>query len=188
MASTNIVDQLVFYGSYHNNKWNQLIHVVCVPAIFFSLCIGLCYTGPLLNNSDSVLFRYMNGAAVCYAVFAVLYFCLDIIGAAVANSALLACLIAANFCYDSFGPGLAWKYALAVHILSWALQIVGHVYIEKRNPAFMDSFFQSLFLAPLFVCTEMVFLCGFRPKLRRDVEKRVKANVLVYRRSQLNKQ
>ena len=29
-------DELVFYGQYHNNKWNQLIHFFFVPLILWS--------------------------------------------------------------------------------------------------------------------------------------------------------
>lgn len=37
----------------------------------------------------------------------------------------------------------AWAYAIAVHALSWYVQIhVGHVMLEHRKPALLDSFFQ----------------------------------------------
>ena len=40
----------------------------------------------------------------------------------------------------------AWAYAIAVHILSWYVQIhVGHVMLEHRKPALLDSFFQVSF-------------------------------------------
>ena len=44
----DLLEQLTFYGSYHSNKWNQLIHFVFVPSIVWSLCVWLCYSGPLL--------------------------------------------------------------------------------------------------------------------------------------------
>lgn len=42
--NVNLVDQLTFYGSYHANKWNQLIHFVFVPLIFWTACVWLAYT------------------------------------------------------------------------------------------------------------------------------------------------
>lgn len=41
---------------------------------------------------------------------------------------------------------------------------------EKRKPALMDSFFQSLVLAPLFVWFELLFLLGYRRGLYKDVQ------------------
>jgi len=39
--------QLSFYGSYHNNKWNKLIHMVFVPTIVWTLLVWLAAVGPL---------------------------------------------------------------------------------------------------------------------------------------------
>ena len=44
----NFYDQLSFYGAYHHNKWNQLVHFVFVPAIFWSASVWLAYTGQLI--------------------------------------------------------------------------------------------------------------------------------------------
>jgi uncharacterized membrane protein YGL010W len=36
----------------------------------------------------------------------------------------------------------------------------GHLVFEKRRPAILESLFQSLVLAPLFVWMELLFACG----------------------------
>ena len=37
----------------------------------------------------------------------------------------------------------AWAYAIGLHILSWWAQIhLGHIMLEHRKPALLDSFFQ----------------------------------------------
>ena len=62
----NFYDQLSFYGAYHHNKWNQLVHFVFVPAIFWSASVWLAYTGQLipydlperLNSLPSGVARY----------------------------------------------------------------------------------------------------------------------------------
>lgn len=43
----NLVDQLVFYGSYHTRGWNQAIHFVFVPLIMWSAAVWLAYAPPL---------------------------------------------------------------------------------------------------------------------------------------------
>ena len=44
----NLRDQLTFYGSFHANKWNQLIHFVFVPVISWSFLVWLAYTPELI--------------------------------------------------------------------------------------------------------------------------------------------
>ena len=61
-----------------------------------------------------------------------------------------------------------------VHLLSWAVQVgVGHAAIEGRRPALVDSFFQSVVLAGLFAWFELLFFCGYRPRLKREIDRRV---------------
>lgn len=47
--SCDLLEQLAFYGSYHRNRWNQLIHFVFVPLIVWSAAVWACYTGPLVG-------------------------------------------------------------------------------------------------------------------------------------------
>jgi uncharacterized membrane protein YGL010W len=71
---------------------------------------------------------------------------------------LLAMNLWAHAFVQSYGL-LAWQPALAVHILSWYMQIhPGHGVFEGRKPALMDSFVQSLVTAPLFVWFEVLSL------------------------------
>ena len=41
--SKGFEEELGFYGSYHQNPWNQLIHFVFIPAIWWSICVVMCY-------------------------------------------------------------------------------------------------------------------------------------------------
>lgn len=45
-------DALVFYRQYHKNKWNQLIHIVFVPVIMWTVLVWLAYAPPLANMPD----------------------------------------------------------------------------------------------------------------------------------------
>lgn len=44
LCISSTVEQLTFYGSYHNNKWNQLIHAYFVPTIFWTVAVWTAYT------------------------------------------------------------------------------------------------------------------------------------------------
>ena len=60
----NFYDQLSFYGAYHHNKWNQLVHFVFVPAIFWSASVWLAYTGQLIPyNLPGTLHSLPSGVA-----------------------------------------------------------------------------------------------------------------------------
>lgn len=74
----------------------------------------------------------------------------------------------------------AWIWALAVHLFSWLVQIVaGHMYFERRKPALMDSLFQSLLLAPLFVWFELLFLLGYRRDLYEDISAAIHEEIVL---------
>ena len=43
----DLKEQLAFYGAYHSNPLNQLIHFVFVPLILGTVAVWLAYTPPL---------------------------------------------------------------------------------------------------------------------------------------------
>jgi uncharacterized membrane protein YGL010W len=167
--SLDLRDQLSFYGAYHAEPWNQAVHVVFVPALLWSAAVAAAVAG---------------GAAaggLLLAAYSVFYLLLE----PVAGAAWAACVglptyvTAAAFAAAAPAP-LAW--AAAVQVVSWAAQIVvGHAWLEKRRPALLDSFFQSLALAPFFVFYELLFLLGYRPALRAEVAARARADIAAWR-------
>lgn len=77
---------------------------------------------------------------------------------------------------------LAWAYGLGLHVFSWFMQVYfGHSVAEKRKPALMDSLIQSLLLAPLFVWFELLFLLGYRKRLRMEVQKRIDEDIATWK-------
>ncbi len=52
----------------------------------------------------------------------------------------------------------------------WILQLLGHVF-EGRKPALADNLFQ-IFIAPIFLCAELFFALGYKPKLHAAVQER----------------
>ncbi|KAH0545088.1 hypothetical protein FGG08_000859 [Glutinoglossum americanum] len=64
-------------------------------------------------------------------------------------------------------------WAIALHVASWMLQFIGHGVFEGRAPALLDNLIQAVFLAPLFVWLEVLFYLGYRPELRKRLDKAV---------------
>jgi uncharacterized membrane protein YGL010W len=73
------------------------------------------------------------------------------------------------------------KIAIVIHVVSWILQFVGHGKFEGRAPALLDNLFQAIFLAPLFVWLEFLFMIGYRPELKSRVDKAVAIEIAKFR-------
>ncbi|MNV95633.1 hypothetical protein D3C71_1905440 [compost metagenome] len=59
---------------------------------------------------------------------------------------------------------------IAMFVLGWAIQFVGHYY-EGRKPAFVDDV-TGLIVGPLFVVAELAFMLGMRHELKEQIEAR----------------
>ena len=44
------VDELTFYASYHSHPMNQLVHIVCVPLLLFTVFVFAAYVPPPLKG------------------------------------------------------------------------------------------------------------------------------------------
>lgn len=169
--------QLVFYGAYHNHPINQSIHFVFVPIIMWTVAVWLSYSPsvPIPGVCDMASGKYLecNGALLLILVYAAYYVTLD----ALAGLSWIICIGIPIWwsatAFQSCVPG-AWQWAIVAHVVAWWAQVhIGHGLIEKRKPALLDSFFQSLALAPLFVWFELLFALGFRKEMRRQVQEAV---------------
>jgi 2-hydroxy fatty acid dioxygenase len=162
--------------------------------------VWCCYSGPLVSLTirdltdilgvtsyvPQVILKYLvfNAAFFLYLAYGLYYLVLDTFAGLLSNIELFSLLLFANYLHQT-RPEQAGYIALGVHILSWYMQIhPGHAVFEKRKPALKDSFIQSLVSAPLFVVFEVLFPLGYKPELRRAVQKRVSANITAYRKSE----
>lgn len=144
----NLRSQLAFYGAYHANPYNQLIHFFFVPVILFSVAVWLSYTPPVLGLDAS-----MNGTFfLIFLPFSLFYALLDPVAGVTWSCCIgLPVWLGAEALRQTY-PDDAWRWAIYAHVTGWFMQIVpGHGIFERRKPALLDSLFQSLILAPLFV-------------------------------------
>lgn len=78
-------------------------------------------------------------------------------------------------------PTLTTQVAAGVHIAGWIAQFIGHGKFEGRAPALLDNLLQAIFLAPLFVWLEFLFMFGYRPELRARVEKAIQQEIAKFK-------
>ncbi|KND90164.1 putative endoplasmic reticulum membrane protein [Tolypocladium ophioglossoides CBS 100239] len=185
--SLDLEKHLTFYGAYHHNSVNVAIHMVCVPLILVSAFCMATYTGTLIHTPAWLAVPYLdlNLGTIAALLYAALYVLLEPVAG----------FVLAAFCVGSAAfanhlrmedSGLTFQVALAVHVVSWIAQFVGHGAFEGRAPALLDNLVQALFLAPMFVWLEVLFKLGYRKELQNRVEKQVQVEIAKFRAESKN--
>ncbi len=123
---------LARYGESHRNPVNELIHIVCIPAIVFSL-LGILWAihpiVPLLVVAVALV--YYSKLSRTFAL-----------GMAVMAGAMLVLLAL-------LPDGTVLPTSIGVFVAAWIGQFVGH-HIEGKKPSFFDDL-RFLLIGPLFV-------------------------------------
>jgi uncharacterized membrane protein YGL010W len=186
MGIWDLESQLAFYGSYHNNKWNRLIHIIFVPVILWSALLMTTALPPLFVPAYSSLLT-VNLALFVALFYGAYYVLLERHWASLIMFVLLVGMwLLANYIHELY-PTEYLRLGVLLHLLGWISQFAGHKFAEGRQPALFDNLFQSLVLAPLFVWMEVLFmLFNYRPTLHKKVQKRVEKNIEEWRKSKGN--
>lgn len=181
----NLRQQLVFYGAYHRDPVNIIIHCICVPLILFTAFVFATNT-PSLETPEllSNLHLPLNLGTLSAITYAVLYLYLSPNPAGLALAPLVvASASLANYLPTQYARSQVNLVALGVHVVSWILQFVGHGKYEGRKPALLDNLVQALFLAPLFVWYEYLFVLGMYGGLKKDVDSMIDVEVAKLKKS-----
>ncbi|AET41078.1 2-hydroxy-palmitic acid dioxygenase MPO1 Ecym_7232 [Eremothecium cymbalariae DBVPG len=149
-------DDLLFYRAYHQNKYNVLLHMICVPVVLFQ-------TLRLLSFVVNWRFGFTELTVAIYSIF-YLYLHIPV---GVISTILL---IGSDYAIRSGLVATSVKVTWISWVVTWLLQFLSHSVFEGRKPALFDSFFQSLFTAPFFVLFEYLFLLGFYRELRIELD------------------
>lgn len=63
-----------------------------------------------------------------------------------------------------------------IQVVAWGVQFIGHGVFERKRPALLDNLLQ-VFIAPIFVMLEYLFLLGFCKDLQQEIKKKILARV-----------
>lgn len=141
------------YAVSHQNETNQLIHYICVPAIFFSV-IGLLMSIPttFLENLLGLYNPLLENWAVVVGLFiSIFYFRLGF-WYFIKMVLLILLSIIGNYWLSSFG-NLA-MISFAIFVVAWIGQFYGHK-VEGMKPSFIKDL-QFLLIGPLWVIEKIV--------------------------------
>jgi len=156
-------DQMCFYAAYHQDARNKATHFIGVPVIVLSLFIPLAWLRIDVGGVPVTAAMVFAGVVLAY------YFVLDFaLGAAML--VMNALLLWAGHAIAGLGALQGWIWFGVLFVGGWILQLVGHVF-EGRKPALADNLFQ-IFVAPIFLCAEIFFALGYKPRLHAAVQER----------------
>ena len=157
---------MVQYAHYHRDRRNIATHLVGVPLIF--MAIGIMLTQPQWVMAN----RLLTPAWLVWGLTSLWYlsrgnFLLGLATVGV-NGVLMA--LAHLLAPMAAQVGLAaWQLGLAVFVVGWIIQFVGH-YWEGRKPAFVDDIV-GLLVGPMFVVGEVLMAVGLLGSMRMAIER-----------------
>ncbi|PTT76366.1 MULTISPECIES: DUF962 domain-containing protein [unclassified Chryseobacterium] len=146
------------YAESHRNSTNKLIHWICVPLIFWTI-LGFISLIP----SKSIGFRYIG--EISYVSFAVI----TLVTVFYTRLSFLIGFIMffVMILMESFAYGInirfeekSWMVYLAVFVITWIFQFVGHK-IEGKKPSFLKDL-QFLLIGPIWLLSFILKKLGIR--------------------------
>lgn len=142
VAQPRPIDHLIGqYAESHRHPTNVLIHWICVPIIVWCV-LAFAYVG------HPVLAYALVLASLAY------YALLSLPLTAVMLVFSILCLLSLPHV-----PYLGWV-ALALFVITWVFQFVGHK-IEGKKPSFLDDL-RFLLIGPLFLLAKLFRKLGLR--------------------------
>ncbi len=140
--SQSINELLNEYASSHQNKTNKLIHYIAVPVIFWTITAMLWV----------VKLPYVENLAVVITVLISFYYISkDLILAIQMIVISILCLVLNNFLESQELPLLT--IALALFVVAWIFQFIGHK-IEGKKPSFFKDL-QFLLIGPAWIVRQL---------------------------------
>ncbi|ABV35766.1 protein of unknown function DUF962 [Shewanella sediminis HAW-EB3] len=156
-------EQLSTYKSVHLNPKNIRTHFVGIPLIIWSLF--------LLLNLIPVKFFALDEPAIsinvagAFTIGVLIYYIRLHARLAIGLTLFIIPVLYTSHLVAQL-LGAVW-IALAVFVIGWVFQLIGHQY-EKAKPAFVDDLNQLL-IGPFFLMAEVYFMLGFEKQLDKRI-------------------
>ena len=164
-----------FYGAYHNEGRNQLIHVCCVPFIWAT---ALCFVRDVrIPGTEGIFSGGLKLPDAVAAFYAGSFLIMDPVA-----GALYAPVLYALHHFGTVTLANHVPIAVGIHVFGWVAQFIGHGVFEGRKPALFDNLLQSIHAAVFFVWLEVLFALGYRPALRKELDALVKKEMAKFKK------
>lgn len=136
------------YAVSHQNKTNQLIHYICVPAIFFSI-VGLLMSIPsnFLSNLIGLNNPYIENWGTIALVFFLIFYLRLLFSMFLKMLIFSVLCVVVNYFLGQKMP--LFYTSLAIFVIAWIGQFYGHK-LEGKKPSFLKDL-QFLLIGPAWV-------------------------------------
>lgn len=146
------------YAESHRNSTNKLIHWICVPLIFWTI-LGFISLIP----SKSIGFRYIGEISyVSFAAIALVTVFYTRLSFLIGFIMFFVMILMESFAYgiNIRFEEKSWMVYLAVFVITWIFQFVGHK-IEGKKPSFLKDL-QFLLVGPIWLLSFILKKLGIR--------------------------
>jgi uncharacterized membrane protein YGL010W len=156
--------QLAEYANYHRDQRNCLMHIVGNPVLFVAAVL------PLSLLSVTV-FGVQTSAAVLLVIPAlILWISWDVgLGLGIVAAAI-PLLFIATIIANHVSVAAVWMTTALLTVIGWGLQIAGHQFFERRQPALLDNPIHML-ISPMYLFAKLFVALGFRRDLAALLQK-----------------
>jgi uncharacterized membrane protein YGL010W len=138
----NIRDSFADYAAYHQTKGNKWFHRLGIPLIMLSL-LGMLARVRILTIDG---FR-IDAAVVLIAVAVIYYLTLE--------WRLAIPMLIVSIAFYLIGMWLPMSVKIALFILGWIFQFIGHSVYEHKQPAFFRNVVHLL-IGPLWILNDVI--------------------------------
>lgn len=130
------------YASYHRTSGNKVFHRLGIPMIMLTL-IGMLVRVPLFEVDG----MRIDAAMLLIAATTIYYLIIE--------WRLALAMLAVSIGFYFVGAIMPMWLNVALFILGWIFQFIGHSVYEKRQPAFTRNFVHLL-VGPLWILNDVV--------------------------------
>lgn len=138
------------YAAYHQTRGNKAFHRLGIPLIMLAL-IGMLTQVTLF---DVATIR-VDAAMLLIALASAYYF--------VIQWRLALAMIAVSVAFYFIGSFIPFWINVALFVLGWIFQFIGHRVYEHKNPAFFRNFLHLL-IGPLWILNDIMPIVKVEPR------------------------
>ncbi len=152
------IDQLFTeYGESHQTSFNQLIHYICVPAIFFSI-VGLLSLIPFgVVKGDWAPYFHWGTVVV---ILGLLYYLRLSFPMFIGMLLFSIIVIWGNYQLMQVNLMPYWALSLIIFVVAWIFQFIGHNH-EGKKPSFFKDL-QFLLIGPGWILSKVYKRLGLK--------------------------
>jgi uncharacterized membrane protein YGL010W len=145
------------YGSSHRNATNEVLHWICVPVILWCV-LGLLWAAPFPAGIHAAI--PLANWATLITLLALVYYALLSIPLMLGIFPLLLIMLWSIAALNGNAVAPLWLICVALFVLAWIGQFIGHA-IEKQRPSFFKDL-QFLMIGPMWLLSNVYRRLGIR--------------------------